>query len=235
MEHTANERAGSNNWKDKLGDAGALSDYLLPDKSAAWEKLHGRMHAPVQKKRTGWYWLAAACVLGFTGAAFLLLHTKQQVTVVKQEVKMKAAIDSISVLQPASTATAKPNHDERTAVIAATKLPATKSLKKIMIAPIQSETVKANDSMLITAGNTQPINITPTAPLTATNTPEKKKLKVVHVNELGTPLPELRSRVANDDYSVIQFNILNQQFFNTVPVIPVEKTSTSSKHKNIPN
>lgn len=233
MEHTANERAGSNNWKDKLDDAGALSDYLLADKNAAWEKLHGRMHTPVQKKRAGWYWLAAACLAGLISGAFLLLNRNQQVTVVKQEVKMKAAIDSIAVLQPLITAPVKPSHDEKTAVIADKKLPATKPLKRVMIEPIESATVKTNDSMAITASNIQPINIIPTAPLTATNTPEKKKLKVVHVNELGTPLPELRSRVANDDYSVIQFNIINQQLFNTVPTIPAP--TKSSKHKNIPN
>lgn len=235
MEHTANERAGSNNWKEKLADAGALGDYLSPDKNAAWEKLHDRMHAPVQKKRTGWYWLAAACMLGLTSGAFLLLHTKQPAMVVKQEVKVNPTPDSIATLHPINTVPVIKTQDETTAVIAVKKLPLTKQLKKIMIAPIESAAVKAGDSTVITASNIQPVNITTTAPLTVTTTPEKKKLKVVHVNELGTPLPELRSRVANDDYSVIQFNILNQQFFNTVPVIPAGKVNTSSKRKNIPN
>ena len=87
---TTNEKAGSNNWKNKLEDAGALSSFLLPDKNAAWEKLHGRLHEQPAKKRAGWYWLAAACIIALISVPFLLLTKKQAVnTVINKPVNSK--------------------------------------------------------------------------------------------------------------------------------------------------
>lgn len=232
-QHTTNEKAGSN-WKEKMEDAVALSAYGLHDKNAAWEKLHDRMHVPVKKKKAGWFWLAAACLVGLMSGAFLLMNKKQPVTTVINKPATKAVDDTKVIAQQNNPAPVK--EEERQVVMpvaTVTKAPAKKQLKKIVAEPIASVEVKTEDSVLITASYIPPTHITAPVSLTVNNTPEKKKLKVVHVNELGTPLPELRSRVANDDYSVIQFNIINQQLFNTVPTIP--STSKPSKQKNISN
>lgn len=234
-QHTTNEKAG-NNWKEKMEDAVALSAYGLHDKNAAWEKLYDHMHVPVKKKKAGWYWMAAACVVGLISGAFLLINKKQPAATVSNTTAIKAADDTKTMVQQNNAVPVKEEEKQVVMPVATvTKAPAKKQLKKIVAEPIASVEVKKEDSVLITASHIPPIHITAPVSLTVNNTPEKKKLKVVHVNELGTPLPELRSRVANDDYSVIQFNILNQQFFNTVPVVPAEKVNTSSKRKNIPN
>ena len=52
---------------------------------------------------------------------------------------------------------------------------------------------------------------------TAVAVREKKKLKVVHLNELGDPVSEPRNRLLPDDYGLIQFKLINQQVYTSSP------------------
>lgn len=230
-QHTPNEKAGSDNWKDKLDDVDGLSSLLLQDKNAAWEKLHSRLHEKPAKKRFGWVWLAAACLLGLISLPFLLMDKKQDAVIIMNDAVTKNKIDGSSAIQQENTLvkTGIKHLKNKTAITPVKALNKEITVKKSAAAEPESIAMIKKDS--VTPGSIQPLNIPIAVLLMATTTPEKKKLKVVHVNELGTPLPELRSRLADDDYSVIQFNVINQHLFNTTPSVG----SKPSKPKNISN
>ncbi|HRI21554.1 MAG TPA: hypothetical protein PLA68_11405, partial [Panacibacter sp.] len=64
-------------WKNKLEDADSLPGETLPDKNAAWEKLHARIHEKPRRKGFVWYWLAAACLLAAITIPVVLVNKKQ--------------------------------------------------------------------------------------------------------------------------------------------------------------
>lgn len=235
-----NENPGSRNWKDKLDDMDGLSSMLLQDKNAAWDKLHHRLHQPSKKTKFVWYWLAAACLLAVVIVPLVITNTKT----VETDVENKF-VHAPAIIEKNTTAI-KENPVVFNAVVNDKKnqlsQPAKDVRKRLVVdispkkeTPATSLLIEPAASILSTPVQLQPVQIPFAEKLTTSATPEKKKLKVVHVNELGTPLPELRSRTATDDYSVIQFNLINQRVYNSPPAATSSTVFGSSKTKNISN
>ena len=72
--------------RSRLEEVKSLPDKLLSDKNAAWEKLHGRMHAKPHRIKPFWYW-AAACLLVSLTISFLTANKKQQALVNNEPAK----------------------------------------------------------------------------------------------------------------------------------------------------
>ncbi|MBE7169391.1 MAG: hypothetical protein INR73_02310 [Williamsia sp.] len=51
-------------WRDKLNGLSSLPGEAQLDKAAGWQQLHERLHAAPKKKQKTVYWMAAACLLG---------------------------------------------------------------------------------------------------------------------------------------------------------------------------
>jgi hypothetical protein len=209
-----NENQSDMSWKDKLQDADALDDIRLSDKNAAWLKLQHRMQDQPKRMKPFWYWIAAACIL----SAIVLPFSFNKKSNVGQSVaeapvnsptsksnnKIGSTILPVEKNEPvvikkiASTAATKKNKSDnrnnklarQMVVIDKLNEPATLPLSNII-----------SDSSFI---NKIPLIVTALSPA-------KKKLKVVHINELGEPISELNSRTSKDDYSMIQFGIIRQE------------------------
>lgn len=234
-----NENPGNRNWKNKLEDVDGLSSVLLQDKNAAWDTLHHRLHQPTKKRKFIWYWLAAACLLALIIVPLFIFNNKNTPTgntVVQApaSIKIKTPAVKEKAVAFAAEENNKKNIISEPAKIIHQKSPIEKLSKKELM-PATSLLIEPVPSSSSVPVQIQPVQIPFTEKLTTLATPEKKKLKVVHVNELGTPLPELRSRTATDDYSVIQFNILNQRVYNNPPATTGSAVFGSSKSKNISN
>ena len=60
----SNGNRNSAGWKSKLDELETLPGELMPDKNAAWDKLHSRLATKRNNnKKAVWYWAAAACIL----------------------------------------------------------------------------------------------------------------------------------------------------------------------------
>jgi hypothetical protein len=71
------EKHNEESWKSKLDDLSGLPGEALIDKEAAWDNLHARLREKPARKKTGWYWAAAACLLLALAMTWMTGHRKQ--------------------------------------------------------------------------------------------------------------------------------------------------------------
>lgn len=235
-----NENLNNRSWKNKLEDVDSLPGDVLQDKNAAWEKLYGRLHKQPRNRMFAWYWIAAACLLAAlivpvfisnkklveTAAGKKLLYAPAKTETQMSTVKKNTA-PVVDIISNQKNVTGQPGtivHQK----ISSGKIP----VKKI---PVEAMLLQEKLTATVPSIQIQPLQIPLTNKLVAATNTEKKKMKVVHVNELGTPLPELRSRTATDDYSVIQFNLVNQRVYSKPPAGAGSTGFGPLKSKNISN
>jgi hypothetical protein len=209
-------------WKSKLENAAGLPDQLWLDKNAAWEKLQHRLgHKRVQKKRV-WYWAAAVILLLLT-APFVLRKNKinsdlvNKITVSRQslpEMDGKIAPDKKDQALLTSTVPGK-----RKSIPAVAKSRGThqNSITELTTeAPAIIHPILLNQTM-------NELNIVSLHAIDSTTTISiatitKKKLKVVHINELEPPVDQMALiKSHKGSYSDIKFG--NRIMNNTAPVL----------------
>ena len=201
----SNENHNSiHNWKIKLEELQSLPGETMPDKNAAWEKIHARLEGKRPAKKTVWYWLAAASVVFLLMVTIFISNKKSEQmfdTASKQiqpETKQKLPEENI----PAKTE----NHYKDSFTAENPALPK-KSIPVIF--DKRNETAQKNTAKsskdelrLYDSANAQdqttetinnPLPATDTASRIASVMPVKKRLPVVQINELGDPddLPQV--------------------------------------------
>lgn len=214
-----NENPNNLNWKNKLDDVDGLSEEILPDKNAAWEKLHQRL----QPKRSGinvlWYWAAAASVL-LTIIISILPQNKKQDEFVKTEQihltpKQEYIKEVIAVEGRKELTTGITEMERRTITIkdiqSKIEAPSSKdSIQKMaIISPELDAQNIAQPPQIIKETTVQDM---PVAKAIA-SLGNVQKLKVVHVNELGDTPPEIHSRAFIADYRTVQIKLINQEVY----------------------
>jgi len=201
------------NWKAKLDALDNLSGDTTYDKNDAWEKLHARLGGKTESKKSMWYWVAAACIF------FALLiplfysdsnnHHAANSALNEHQSSIKIPSGDKNDKTPVTNVTVADN--ER-------KFPAasSKTITKIIHENTKenirlSHTVTPTSLMTPTESNlTGPLD---TLSSLATIQPEIKKLKVVHINELGDPVETLPEIVKNSDKHAFQFKIASQETY----------------------
>ena len=216
-----NENPNNLNWKNKLEDTSGLPGEILADKNATWEKLHNRLVPKPRRKRIIWYWAAAACIL-ITIIIPLLTANKKHDSVVKmvfaQAIPKKGFVKKVVAVQ-----------EEKIMAIAAKEIK--KSVTLTQDVHLKSEVFLSKNILqklailspeLNTQNNIPPAQIMeqmPVQEMPAANViallGNTKKLKVVHINELGDPVPETHSKLRITDYRPIQIRLINQEVYST--------------------
>ena len=210
----SNENHNNSYWKNKLEDENALSAEILPNKNIAWEKLHNRLQEKPGRKKFLWYWIAAASLLPaiVISLTFLL---KNENSVVKNnvskssfpnpELKQIQRLESTAVTAVSVTDITK----QKTQKIK------TKSINNITIVSAGKEhsdtTIQITDNKIISpfpvADSSNTTNIAKAQP--------KKKLKVVHINELGEPAEELPETAHHSNLHYFQLKLANQEVYRS--------------------
>lgn len=217
-----NENPNNFNWKSRLEDTGGLPHEMLADKTAAWEKLHNRLAPKPRRKRVIWYWAAAACIF-ITMTIPLLTANKKQNAVVKttspQASPKKEFVKEIV-----------PVREDKKMAIASKEVKKSVSpdlyvhLKKgepLLSKNILQKVVAVSTELKVqhTIAPAQTIEQIPVQEMPAVNVlamlSKTKKLKVVHVNELGDPVIETHSKIHITDYRPIQIRLINQEVYST--------------------
>lgn len=227
------EEKFNNNWRHRLEEAGNLSHALLQDKEAAWEKLQSRLDEKPRRKIIAWYWLAAACVL--FAILIPVFMTSKHVNV---------------ALKPQQEQPTQEN------IIAQQETPTKPSITKVVNAPYQTTTLtneKKNElwkntvidsaaATLVTVSNKEPVyNNRAVSPAlidsgtTVTVKTMPKKLKVVHINELGEPVEVPMDFARNADLHLFQLKLAQQEIYNGSSVATNEPSIISFTIKHSSN
>jgi hypothetical protein len=200
-------------WKANLDALDNLPGENAYDKSDAWEKLHVRLSDSKKTRIKAWYWIAAACI--FFALLLSLFYPESNIH--------HAMNSSLHEHQPSIKTVSGEKGDK----VPATNLTMAGNEKKILINPSKTmaKTISENTKEIVRISHT--VSSTNLLPPTESNfmtpldtlssfvsiQPENKKLKVVHINELGDPVETLPEIVKNSDKHAFQFKIANQETY----------------------
>ncbi len=230
-----NDNQNNFHWKNKLEDVDSLLGETLPDKNNAWEKLHARLHENKRSKGFAWYWVAAACLLLAVIIPAITMNKKQDDTVKNDIEKIEPKQKTI-----AEISTQKENEKlSITPVVNEKKSSIKTPTGKKEITPVGNN-ITVNNETTVTNSNDktteqQPIisatpfvdSITVTA---LAIIPQKKKIKVVHVNELGEVVEVSPDIARITDIHAFQLKLATQEVYKT-PSVASNATGITFKKK----
>ena len=212
-----NEKPNNNiNWKNRLEELESSAGGEAFNKEAAWEKLHTRLQSKSRNKKVIWYWLAAACLF-FALFMFFFLSNKKENVLVKNNLLQKKIIPTQSQHVPSVnkdisamassliTKNKKANQSIRdidkinTVINHKTAQGEIVQNKKgeIIIHEIENNAARPVDTLISIAATL----------------PEKKKLKVIHINELSDPVAETPNVARSSEHYSIEFKFINQKVY----------------------
>ena len=222
-------------WRNKLDELEHLPGSAF-NSDAAWDKLYGRLRGNRKSKKISWYWIAAACLL--FGLMITLLNYYKSIsqpenkeTVIKHPKKIKEPVLKIEEVNK--------NENENSAELIKDKIVTTSDK------PIQrnrrmtpTKVIKVHpDEVVISYPEKEPV----VKPLEIINTnattavlPPKKKLNVVHINELGDPVIESSDITRIADIHSFQLKFGSGEVLSNSPIaskpsgIIILKTKPSS-------
>jgi len=205
-----------NNWKHLLESPDSFPGEIIKHKNEAWENLYQRLHKKPGRKLTAWYWAAASLVVAM--AAVGLFINKQtnppavpsKLVVITNQIPPPAA-NSLQIDQKNTGNRIAPAKQKthRAPTIQKNSFAAAISVNNNFIADSVN---KPLPQLVIasTASDSQAIkNIT-------LATPPKKKLRVVHVNEIGQPGEESTVNNKFRERHSFGFRVTNGEIFNPV-------------------
>jgi hypothetical protein len=170
-------------WKNKLEALNCLPGEAVHEKDAMWEKLDNRLQQKPAANKARWYWIAAV-LLPLIIIALTMLNNTENVLAKQEAVKNKNTTPSY--LQPAPTEV----------VTISVSAPVEKNKPVVAVnSKVKNktftDTIKTSDAVVsvlpeITKTDIATNNILPpdTAVTITTTAVAKKKLQVVHINEL---------------------------------------------------
>ncbi len=235
----SNENLNSEfHWKSKLEELKSLPGEIF-NKEASWEKLHGQLQKKPGNKKALWYWAAAACLLAAISVALILSNKKENVLVNNNQVQKK--------IQP-SPSFLRTINDSATSIVISSipverKSPArqAENLSKIIkpgdhkILIVENVAAKHDKEESIKSGVINNV-ITPVDSQISivASIPFKKKLRVVHINELGDPVEESIMARKTETHS-FQLKLATQEVFANPSVNSASTGFTILTIKNSPN
>jgi hypothetical protein len=189
----SNEHPNHNSrWRDKLEEMAHVPGEPF-NKDMAWDKLYGRLREGRKNKKVLWYWIAAACVVIAVVFSVLSYYSKDGA---------KLPENKIAISHPAKP-TIVPPALVRTNTLSNHEIHLEAAGKRIAVNPRFAKTKFRIDIVGISkppttglpdvspqiAPPTHVLHLTDSPPIASTST-ARKKLEVVHINELGDPIPE---------------------------------------------
>ncbi len=176
-------------WKNRLEGLDSLTGEALPDKKFMWEKLHSRLQQKPRNSKAIWYW-AAAGMLPLFLIPILITNRTTDVLVrhlpkPKQNINNPAPALLLATNEPVTVLKAR--YIEKKQVVTGIQ----KNEKWITL----KDTLKTTDAgitVVLITDETKPVLTANSGLLidsafsTSATIPGKKKLPVVHINELET-------------------------------------------------
>lgn len=215
-------------WINKLTELDALPE-AASDKDALWQHLHERLQQKPKRKKTIWYW-AAACLLLLI-ALPLLLKQRTPNTIVKNIVQQKENSAPPLVINKEQLPVISITANNKT-----TTLPHVKENNPPKNTAYIPKAAYSLPARIIEPGTTAaiiPVPLPDTAVAIIATVPDKKKLPVVHINELGKQEQEEAPFASHNQRSSFQIKIFNQDSYPGTP-LPANNTATDMLKIKIP-
>jgi hypothetical protein len=206
-------------WKEKLEQPEQLPGFTMANRQAGWEQLYLRLEKkPASKKM--FFWIAAASILFLVSLLFLIPAGKktQPGIAFNPSITQKATTpgkEHVAVVQLAQILQLKQQKNFVKPQVSNKKN--TKYLAASTSEKDSAEVIAANE--IIRTDSTIASLPLPDSPAAYTSTKEKKRLRIIHINELGVPDEEEIGLMNAPDKQSFRFSIGNQEVFdNRVPV-----------------
>ena len=225
-------------WKSKLEELESLPGETF-NKEVVWGKLHSRLQKKSGGKKLVLYWIAAACLL-LAILTPLFLSNKEEDVLVRN--------NPVQQIQSSTSHLLPENNKDSIEVISSTpvekKSPVSKvengnkiitsidhkilTVENISVKKVKKEFIEPEISDSAWAPVDNQVSIAAIAP-------EKKKLRVVHINELGDPVEESSAMARKTEVHSFQLKLARQEVFVNPSVHPGSTAFTILVLKNSPN
>lgn len=202
-------------WKNRLDDLDHLPGEQIPEKNSGWKKLHNRLQEKPRIKIIRWYLTAAACLLLIVGIPWLTINEKDN-NLAKNRAQLKPGNSSITTIPSTGNTIISPLQTQTENKLSVTAKAKTKQQYQRVYKSIEIDKPVVNKSKVPISINSELYNISinPDTIAFVTAVPVKKKLRVVHINELNklvehsqfarsNTLPAFRIKSLNDDASSV--------------------------------
>ncbi len=220
------------NWKNKLDN---MEESLL-NKNASWEKLDSRLRKKSRRKKAVLYWAAAACLLPLVIISVMMIRNEDNHPV-------SVIVPDKSVVNPSLKEQEQDKKDTLATIAIASP---EKKIKPIRKSEIRENKVMANhnEKPLITGTPDMVLEnkITAIAPVvdsvaetSIAKTSVKKKLRVVHINELGEPVEISPDLARNSILHSFHLQLASEEVSDNTITSPHSKGFTIIKGKSSPN
>jgi hypothetical protein len=230
-------------WMHTLDEPENLPVEEMIDKNAAWEKLHQRLIEKPRKNKMIWYWAAAACLLFAFSLPIIIV--KRNVNRIVNDVSQKDNKQPQTTLNSSST---RPGTDPKVENVL---MIGRKKDNPLIIKRIYNNLHTDNYAVkqILPRATIKNVNATPlelttntstsmdtTASLIAAVAPVKKKMRVVHINELENAANAIPSPESDPQQSAFRLTIgsnnqhIKQPTLETRDYVGVFKIKISSKN-----
>ena len=176
-------------WRNRLEQLDGIPGEAPVDQAAAWQRLHDRLQKKPVHRKTAWYRIAAACLFFVLALSWLVLV--QPVTSLVKDTKPRQDTSSKSfrALQGRDVAAVSTQHAAQkksiSPVLAKSKVHA--ALVNVAVTSLpalpDADTLKEISAPLVIHQAVDTILLTAAVP--------KKKLRVVHINELNNTVEDM--------------------------------------------
>jgi hypothetical protein len=192
-------------WKNKLDELEHLPGSAF-NGNAAWDELHGRLLGNKKNKKIYWYWIAAACLVLVVMITLLNYQESTSKPGDKETViKEKPKEIKKPVLKVEETNTNEMHNGPASVIVSTSNKPVQ---RKQHIIQTEVATKVHSDDAVVNYPEQEPIakslQIVNNNPTTAM-IPSKKKLNVVHINELGDPVietPDMAGKIGKHSFKL---------------------------------
>jgi hypothetical protein len=237
------ENHNNTTWRIKLDDLESLPGEPGADKNALWTKLDAQLRRKRNTRKPIWYWSAAACIL-FVFMIQLMISNKGNHQLVNTDVNQnQPEAKQIQSEKPASAVTMNHKKDsikiknpvpsEKNVVIISDKKTQENIQKNRKDKLRVSDTVSTQNQIAETTDNS--LQIIDSSFGFASAIPAKKKLPVVHINELGDPADVSPQMARNSEKTSVHFLKLGSQEVYNNPSVSITKSFATVNFKTSPN
>ena len=205
----SNEKYNSN-WKTGLQELSSLPGEDYPDINAAWQKLEVRLNAKKKKRKPLFYWLAAASVLTCIMIAILPGKTNKETAIqnlIQQNKQTgKREIEKPFPLEKQNDIAIKQLDKKHKPDLVTIKSPVVKSHSiPVVIEFVAVIPPEKKDSLI--ASTIIPQNIK-SKPIVFSSL--KKKMPVVHINDIEKPVDPIEAVAGNNDRPAFKVRLFNR-------------------------
>jgi len=206
-----------NNWKTLLEDPENFAGETVPHKNEVWEKLYQRLYKKPRQKLVAWYLVAACLVIAVSVTVVVFVNGKKQqqafsVAPATVQNQLPLPTEYVSGKEPKNSEQVLPAKQKTQTIVPAKKNNIAVTIPAVAHDLITDSIVKKLPNLVIRSNI---INDSSAVSVTVVS-PAKKKLRVVHVNEIGRPLEEPTVNNKFTEKHGLGWRIINAEIYNPV-------------------